>query len=275
MKRISILLVLSACAPGLCQGPHRVSHSSFSRSSFSYCFSQSCDCLVRYSPYALSYSNSGLIPGGVDYSPYALTRGSSGLVYEGTRYTPYAFNYNSSGLVVDYCRYPIPVCPVQVVVVPCPSPGKASETAIAPGRATMSRSYGRAEEPPQNRQADPMQTIRQYLVGRGFNSIDINYLWHVEGKTVCVSFMLRDKGLAIRYTDPEAIESLATTAQRNSGEQQKQAWEAFAKSFQAGGGSVYSINASGKDQIVAALDACQALKSQDGTATQAVRFAKE
>jgi hypothetical protein len=81
--------------------------------------------------------------------------------------------------------------------------------------------------------------------------------------------------LAIRYSDPQVVESLATAAQRTSGGQQKQAWEAFAKDFKASGGSVYSISASGKDQIVAALDACQALRPQDNTATEAIRFAKE
>lgn len=120
-----------------------------------------------------------------------------------------------------------------------------------------------------------MQIIHRYLAGRGFNSVDINYLWSVENRTVGVSFVLRDQGLAIRYSDPETIGSLATTAQRNSGGQPKQAWETFAKSFKAGGGSIYSINASGKDQIIAALDACPALRPQDSTATEAVSYAKE
>ena len=259
MKRISILLAVSMLAPSLCQGYGRYSS----------------DGLVRYSPYAFSYSSTGLIPGGVDYSPYAFGPGQSGLVYEGTRYTPYAFDYNHSGLVVDYYTYPIPICPVQVLVAPCCSGSQTSQAATAPHRATPTASYVRAEELRQIRQADAMYVIRQYLAGRGFGSIDINYLWSVENRTASISFILPDKGLAIRYSNPEILASLGTPAQKAVGERHKQAWETFAKDLQASGGSVYSISASDKDQIVAALNACQALKPQDNTATAAVMYARK
>jgi hypothetical protein len=286
MKRISILLVLSVAVPGLCQGQDRGGlrgrHHRFSGVPI-FSYGSSYDCAVRYSPYAFSYRSSGLIPGGVRYSPYAFTPGQSGLVYEGVRYTPYAFSYNESGLVLDYCTYPIPVCPVQVVVVPSPYPATVSETATARVRVTAGRSYGRAEQSGRDRNDDPMRTIRQYLAGRGFNSVDINYLWSVENRTVCASFILRDKGVAIRYSDPDATGSLDTASLKKSGERQQQAWEAFAKCFKAGGGSVYSIDASGKDRIIAALDACDALRPQvrpepgqrNPTATETVRFAKK
>jgi hypothetical protein len=260
MKRISMLLVLSAFLPGLCQAYYYGGYSS--------------NYLVRYTPYALSYNSTGLVPGGITYSPYAFGAGQSGLVYEGTRYTPYAFNYYNSGLIMDYSASPYPVYPPQVIVVSCPHSGRASQIAIPPVRATMNRSYGRDDGSRRDKDADPTQTIRQYLAGRGFNSIDTNYLWRAEGKTVCVSFVLRDKGLAIRYSDPKVVESLSAT-QRNSGASQERSWEAFAKDFSARGGSVYSVSASGREQIVAALDACSALRPQDGTATDAVRFAKE
>lgn len=259
-----MLLVLSVLAPGVCQAYHY--GRSYNYNSY----------FVHYSPYAFSYNTTGLVPGGVTYSPYALTAYQPGLVYEGTRYTPYAFSYNNPGLIVDYSVSPYPMYPYppQVVVVSCPHSGRVSQTAIPPVRATVSRPVARTDAPRRDNNVDPTQTIRQYLAGRGFNSIDVNYLWRAEGKTVCVSFIIRDKGIALRYSDPAVIESLAAT-RKNSGKQQEQSWEVFAKDFRTGGGSVYSINASGRDQIIAALDGCQALRPQNGTATTAVMFAKK
>ena len=117
-----------------------------------------------------------------------------------------------------------------------------------------------------------MQTIRQYLAGHGFNRVDINYLWSMENRTVCVSFILPDKNLAIRYTDPNTIGSLATTARKNTCKQQEQVWEAFAKNFKAAGGAVYSIDASTADQIVAALDGCRTLRPINNTATETTQL---
>jgi hypothetical protein len=239
----------------------------------SYSSIESYDYRVRYSPYAFSYNTTGLVPGGIRYSPYAFEPGQSGLVYEGTRYTPYAFSYDNPGLVVDYSTYPIPICPVQVVVVPCPAPNRTSEPAPPPDRESGSQPYGRAGKVPQQiKPSDPTQTIRQYLAGRGFKSVDMNYLWRIEGKVAGVSFVVRGKGLAIRYTDPDIVASLAPNARKNATEQ---AWEVFAKSFTTNGGSVYSINVSGKDQIVAALDNCEALRPQDGAVSDTVMVAKD
>jgi hypothetical protein len=138
----------------------------------------------------------------------------------------------------------------------------------------VTQSYSRDGDSKRDNDADPMKTIRQYLTAHGCSSIDMDYLWRAEGKMVCVSFILRDKGIAIRYRDPNVVESLAAT-RKNVGDGQQQAWEAFAKEFRAGGGSVYSINTSGREQIITALDACQALRPQNSTATDSVMFAKK
>ncbi len=256
-----MVLVLSALVPSLCQAHYRGRYYN--------------DYLVRYSPYAFSYNSTGLIPGGVTYSPYALTPGQPGLVFDSVRYTPYAFSYSNPGLIVDYYASSYPVYPPQVVVVSCPHSGHASRTAIPPIRATLNQPFGRQDVPGQANSADPMQTIRQYLAGHGFNSVDTNYLWRAEGKTVCVSFILRDKGVAIRYSNSEVMESLGTGTQKSCVQRQEQTWEAFAKDFKTSGGSVYSINASGREQIIAALDNCHALRPQDSTATESVMFAKK
>ncbi len=264
MKRIFVLLTLSAIMPGLCQGQMHGRFSRFSRVPI-YAYSSACDYVVRYSPYAFSYHNTGLIPGGLTYSPYAL-----GLVPEGTRYTPYAFSYNDPGLVLDYYYYPIPVYPPpQVIVVPPPYPSMRDGGPLPPPRPTMSLPYRRSAE---ERRDDPLQIIRLYLTDHGFKSVDINYLWSVENKTMCVSFTLRDLHLAIRYSDTAALAALAGTPRANANAKQQQAWETFVRSFEADGGSVYPIYVSGRDQIIAALDACQALHPSSAPVTEIVRL---
>jgi hypothetical protein len=254
MKRISLLLALSALMPSLCQG---------------YCNTSRYQ--VHYSPYAFSYHDTGLIPGGIHYSPYALQPNTSGLVYEGTRYTPYAYSYDNSGLVLDYFWWQTPICPVQVITVPCSPCGQRSDDR-APKAIRSSTGYGKA--------TDAMYVIRDYLASRGFKSIDINYCRSVNSRTASVSFILRDRGIAIRYTDPQMTEDQDTTtssarvAQKAAIKRNSQLWETFATSFRAGGGSVYAINASGNDQIIAALDACRALHPQDDTASEQVLYAK-
>jgi hypothetical protein len=263
MKRISMLLALSLSVPSLCQAYH-------------YYGGYYNDCAVRYSPYAFSYNSTGLIPGGVTYSPYALDARSSGLVFDGARYTPYAFDYNHSGLVLDYCVSPFPAYAQQVVVVSSSHQRQTRRTETPPIRTTIVNSrFSRAGEPRRDGSADSMQVVRQYLADRGFKSIDTNYLWRVEGKVMSVSFILRDKGVAIRYTDPQAMESLTSGSRKIVAERQEQTWEAFAKDFKADGGSVYSVNATSRDQILAALDACHALRPQDSTATETVLVARK
>jgi len=91
MKRISVLLlVLSAATTSVVE-------ASYYHVPLRY--------QIHYSPYALSYHNSGLVPGGVVYSPYAASYHSSGLVPESVHYSPYAASYHISGLVSESVRY--------------------------------------------------------------------------------------------------------------------------------------------------------------------------
>jgi hypothetical protein len=51
-------------------------------------------------------------------------------------------------------------------------------------------------------------------------------------------------------------------------------WETFAKDFEARGGTVYCVDASEPDQIVAALAACDKL-TPDGLSEQTTAVARE
>jgi len=255
MKRISILIALAMLVPTVSQASRYGSQRS----------------RIRYSPYAFSYRNSGLVPGGIKYSPYAFTPRHSGLVYQGTRYTPYAFNYHNSGLVVDYYWWQTPICP--------PRPSHTTTRRVAPyttkrsnGRWAMARrssARGPSISPSKRRQireTDGMHVIRRYLKERGFGDIEIDRRLSVENRTASVAFVLRDKNLIVRYSNPEITEALAAEAgaRQKAFERFEARWETLAQTFQANGGSIYSVNATDKDQIVAALDNCGAL-SPDGT----------
>jgi len=247
MKRISILVALAILAPTVSQASRFGSQRN----------------RIRYSPYAFSYRNSGLVPGGIKYSPYAFTPRHSGLVYQGARYTPYAFNYRNSGLVVDYYWWQTPICP------PCQS--NTAIRCVAP--TTVKRSNGRravAQRGPARRpsvssaklrkirETDGTHVIRQYLKDRGFGDIEVNHRLSVENRTASVAFVLRDRNLIVRYSNPEIVETLTTVsgARKKAFERYEARWETLAETFQANGGSVYRVDATDKDQIVAALDNC-------------------
>ena len=101
MKRISLIIALLVLTPAVSQARHSQLYRT------------------RYHPYAFSYRNSGLIPGGLRYHPYAFNYHRSGLTFAGARYHPYAFNYHRSGLIVDCYWRPTPVCPSYQTCSPC------------------------------------------------------------------------------------------------------------------------------------------------------------
>jgi hypothetical protein len=268
MKRISIVIVLSLLVPAVSQA------SRYSSQRYQ----------VRYSPYAFSYHNSGLIPGGVTYSPYAFKSGNSGLVYEGTRYTPYAFNYNNAGLVVDYYLWHTPTC--------SPDPACRTSGVLHIGRAAQTsgarRSHAASRQRPtpyastsvqEGRCTNPIegsQIIKQYLKSRGIDNVDVNRRLSIRNRTAGIAFVLRDRNLAIRYTDPETLESFAAESKTNEKVLQRyeQRWEAFARKFEANGGTVYHVNTSDSSQIVAALETCDGLLPDKARPAPATLYAK-
>jgi hypothetical protein len=111
------------------------------------------------------------------------------------------------------------------------------------------------------RQTDGEQIVRRYLQARGWDNARIDRRLSVENRTVGAGFILSDKNLVVRYTNPEIMESLEARGGgwANAIERYEEAWEAFADDFEARGGTVYYIDASEPDQIVAALAACPQL----------------
>ncbi len=221
---------------------------------------------IRYSPYAFSYRNSGLVPGGVKYSPHAFTPRHSGLVYEGARYTPYAFSYRNPGLVVDYYSWQTPVCaPCQCqTTIQCVAPVRQSSNRRMAARRRPALSSARLRE---IRTTDGMHIIRQYLKDRGLDGAEISHRLSVASQTAAVAFVFREKNVIVRYSNPEIVETLTTgsEAKRKAYERHEARLETLAKTFQATGGSIYCVNTADKEQIVAALDDCDALASGRAT----------
>jgi hypothetical protein len=246
MKRISILVAIVALAPAVSQASH--------------CSSERY--LLRYSPYAFNYHNSGLIPGGIKYSPYAFNPNSTGLVYEGARYTPYAFNYHSSGLVIDYYWWQTPYCPPCRVVESCSAPQRSAPASHARRRAVASRGPSASTRKLQEiRETDGEQIVRRYLQAQGLDDVRIDRRLSIENRTAGAAFILRDKNLVVRYTNPQIMESLEAEggSRMKVVQRYEENWETFVEDFEARGGTVYCVDASEPDQIVAALAACEEL----------------
>ena len=256
MKRISIILALLVLLPATT----RAFHSQRYR--------------IVYNPYAFSYHHSGLVPGSLKYSMDAFGPNHSGLVDYGMRYDPYAFKYGRSGLVSDYSARRISLC------VPCVVPCKGTAPPVA--RRTTPRRIRpvhkvSSEQLREIRETDGLHVIRQYLAEHGIDNVRIIHGWHVKNRTAGAIFILREQGLVVRYTNPEILASMAagSVAQRTALERQEQRWETVAKAFQETGGAVYCIDTTDKDQMVAALDQCDALVPGGATLQPAPLYAKD
>jgi len=264
MKRTSLIIALLVLVPAASQARHSQRYR------------------IRYHPYAFNYHNSGLIPGGIKYSPYALKPGSSGLVYEGTRYSPYAFNYHNSGLVVDYYWWQAPICPPCEIRSSCGGSPNPSVVCATSSRAMARRAPARrhaisSEKLREIRATDGMQVVRRYLRDRGLGDVEINHRLSVKNRTASVAFILREQGLIIKYSNPEIVESLEAEPQSKGKalERYQQRWEAFAKTFQDKGGAVFCVDTADQNQIVAALDSCDALSPSGEAPRRTTLYAKD
>jgi hypothetical protein len=234
---------------------------------------------VRYSPYAFNYHNSGLIPGAVKYSPHTFNVGSSGLIFEGARYTPYAFNYNNPGLVVDYHLWHTPTCDPHLVCGAAAAHGvtQARRSRAAASRRPTRYASARAEEIRRINATEGSQIIKQQLKSRGIDNVDVNRRLSIRHRTAAIAFILRDRNLVIRYSDPETLESFGAESASNRKVLQRydQRWETFAKAFEARGGTIYRINTSDSSQIVAALDNCHKLVPDSAKPQPTTLYAKD
>ncbi len=244
MKRISICVALLAFLPGITKAYH------------------GCGYGVRYSPYALSYHNSGLVPCGVEYTPYAFSYHNSGLVYGygicdyGGGYT-YAFPQAHHGVT-------------HTVHVAPPAGRRCAQNTARPPRPPD----GTGSQTRRSAFGDPMATIRQHLHAKGVTSVDINRILRVGDDLLSVDVLVKDRNLLIKYWNPQGIEQLSTKEpfRQKAYATYKENWEKLAAQFQQKGGEIYYVNASEPQTIVAALESCP--KLNPGTTIQQTLYAK-
>jgi hypothetical protein len=222
---------------------------------------------THYSPYAFSYRNSGMVPGGLDYSSQAFNYRHSGLVLEGVRYTPYRLRYGHSGLVIDYYGYwsPSERCGPAYhdssvrVPVPC-APGASPRVCAA-----------------ESRRPSEIETIRRCLQARGHDDVNINQVLMIDSKLVSADFFLKDRNLIIKYWNPSEIESLKTQQKyKQTGyEKYRERWMEVAAQHEQNGGRIHYVEASGAEAIVAALDSCDELNASPEETDHAVLYARD
>jgi hypothetical protein len=240
MKRISIGLVILALSPAVTQAYW------------------GCWCGVRYSPYALSYRHSGLVDGSVAYTPYALSYRNSGLV-EGYGVCPTTFGFAFPAVGVRH--------------------GFVGRRHVSGRTAHISfRRFSAADPSPAPRPPAPdgLNTIRQYLRGRGFANASVNRILRIDNKLVGADFTLADQKLVIRYRDPQAVEQLSSqpaSVQRRY-EQHERASESYAAQYRQAGGEIYCVEASDPQTIVASLQSCPRLDTGNDLASRPVMYAK-
>lgn len=258
MKRISIWLVLLALTPGIAEAWHYHHVPPRYR--------------VHYSPYALSYDHSGLVPGGLDYSMHKVDYHNSGLVFEGTRYSPYALSYHHSGLIQDYYRasapYAYPAYPVVYAVTQTVRRDTDSSTRLTRYTRSVRRSTPR--------KADGMDIIRQHLRARGIDAPGVNRILRIDSELVSVDFMLADRNLLIKYWNADAMETLnaAEGSRRKACEKYKRDWETFATQFEQRGGEIFHVTASDAQTIVAALESCPKLDTDNRSTPRPTMYAR-
>ncbi len=273
MKRISLLtIVMLMVASGVAKAQF------YGYSSLRY--------RVRWSPYAFSHKRSGLISGYLRYSPYAFNhKNPSGLIDEDARYTPYAFSHKNSGLVYDSYSgfhpsyyapyYRIQRAPVMVVhsvrQPPCAPNYKYSQSSNKANNSYRDKLFARRQRTKQLRDSkkkinmakekDAKEIIYRYLNSRNIDDFEMTGILRIDGKTVNINFLLRDKNIMITYWDLEEVQSLVQQPgyKRNYLEKHEQEWKNLCKIYTQTGGNVYPITSADENEILAKLMLCPEL----------------
>lgn len=242
MKRISTFVVLLVLLCGVSQGRHTQRYQ------------------VHYNPYAFNYHSNGLVGGGMRYSMHAFNYGNSGLIQE--YQTGGARSYNPCYIV---CNAP---------AAQSSSSGRCSPARVhsAPARrfAISAEKLRRIEE------KDGLNIIRQYLAEQGLKDVRLKHHLSIENQTVGTVLVVADSDLVITYRNTEAIISLAkeTGYKKLAVERfERQMADASATTL-AAGGQVYAIDASGKDQVLVAMQDCAELNPDTQAPAPATMYAK-
>ncbi len=261
MKRISILVTVTA---GFCG----MASAGYDTVPFT--------CRIEYSPHALEYGRSGLLPGCVKYSPYALGSGYSGLVPETVRYSPYAFDTRHSGLISDLgccsmpCmtwadlfleddrRYRSPEKPTGDNEAPRPwatsGTGYPIPAPVSPSRPGSS-ARTRTADPAETVERNPKRTIEGYLSRTCPCGYEFTRWMSMDGQTVSFDVVLKERNTVVKYWNGTQIQSI----KRRGGYRYKAwtnyltEWIAYRDRFEAAGGKVCHITSDDTFELIRQL----------------------
>jgi hypothetical protein len=207
-----------------------------------------------------------LVPGDVYYSPYAYRPGHSGLVPYWVRYSPYAYSYqHPSGLVNDYAgsvssinyypdnyRYEGPARCAYNRGNNSSNPVRARESYAEKVEARKKRIRLLAQS--RNRESDPKEIIAGYLKSKNID-FKTNRILQIEGKTLSVDFLLKDRNIIFKYWNPLEILALEQQPEykRIFYEKYLETWGDFCVKYQKSGGKIYQIISADTEEILAKL----------------------
>lgn len=235
---------------------------------------------VRWSPYAFSHKQFGLTSGHLRYSPYAFNhKNPSGLIDEYARYTPYAFSHKNSGLVYDsysrpyssYSSYYAPYYRIQRTPVVCapnykysPSSNEADNSyqeKLIARRQRIKKLRDSRKQINMAKEKDAKEIICRYLNSRNIGDFEMTGILRIDGKTVNINFLLRDKNIMITYWDLDEVQSLVQQPgyKRNYLEKHEQEWRNLCQKYTQTGGNVYPITSADKNEILVKLMLCPEL----------------
>ena len=259
MKRISILVTVGMAA------------SSYAAA---VCSTVPFTCGVVYSPYALEYGCSGLIPDCVRYSPYALGYGNSGMIPNTVRYSSYAFDNQRSGLISDVGSCFLPCATWDDVLArgseperACPATGcwgagarASAELPEAQGRQMQALPVGpsRAEGRKDSIEPDQRRAVRDYLNRMCPGRYEITGLLSLDNEAVCFDVVLKDENVIVKYWNADKIEAVHL----QGGYRQKALtkylldWIDYRDRFETAGGKVYHVASEDTYELLRELAAC-------------------
>ena len=245
---------------------HRVEPTAF------YVYGAQHSDRVVYSPYALEYGSSGLIPGDMRYSPYALEYGKSGLVPSTAQYSPYAFDNKNSGLISDlpygyrpsgyWGGVPAPIEPGRSYAVAGYGYGAMGGSSAVPQKQI--RGYRASWPVPstdvQSKWPEPDQkkVIRDYLTRTRPGEFEVTRLVSMDNETVSFDVVLKDRNLVVKYWNGTKIHSI----KRQGGFRHKAwtnylvDWMEYRDQFEATGGKVYHIASEDTYELLRQLGSC-------------------
>jgi hypothetical protein len=131
----------------------------------------------------------------------------------------------------------------------------------------------RIERLRQSRQERRMAKARdgKEIISRYLKSKNIDFrtdrILQIEGKTISVDFLLKDKNIIIKYWNPVEIVSLEQQPEyrRNCYEKYLESWKGYCGRYLQTGGKIHQIISADAKEILAKLPLCTELNGDEKT----------